>query len=110
MITLRANAKLTWYLEVTGRRDNGYHELRSEMTSLDFSDVLVVDESDDYLFVTGADADTVPVDGSNIVARAPERSCAGRAASMPMRRWRWVATCRSVNWAGAPSSKGWASG
>ena len=70
MITLRANAKLTWYLEVTGRRDNGYHELRSEMTSLDFSDVLVVDESDDYLFVTGADADTVPVDGSNIVARA----------------------------------------
>ena len=70
MITLRANAKLTWYLEVTGRRDDGSHELRSEMTTLDLADVLVVDESGDYLRVVGASAAAVPTDSSNVVARA----------------------------------------
>lgn len=69
MTTLRANAKLTWFLEVTGRRENGYHELRSEMTSLDFSDVLFVDESGDYLRVAGH-RDAVPLDGTNLVSRA----------------------------------------
>ena len=34
MTTLVAPAKLTWFLEVTGRRADGYHELRSEMFSL----------------------------------------------------------------------------
>jgi 4-diphosphocytidyl-2-C-methyl-D-erythritol kinase len=70
MIRLRANAKLTWYLEVTGRRDNGYHELRSEMTTLDFGDVIVVDETGDYLRVIGSFEESVPTDSTNIVARA----------------------------------------
>ena len=37
---LLAPAKLTWYLEVTARRSDGYHLLRSEMLTLDTSDVL----------------------------------------------------------------------
>jgi len=70
MITLRANAKLTWYLEVTRRRDDGYHELRSEMTTLAFGDVMRVDESGDYLRVLGTPDVQVPADATNIVARA----------------------------------------
>ena len=69
MIGLRAPAKLTWYLEITGRRDDGYHELRAEMVTLDFCDILVVDEQADYLRVLAPEGD-VPSDDTNLVARA----------------------------------------
>jgi 4-diphosphocytidyl-2-C-methyl-D-erythritol kinase len=69
MSELRAPAKLTWFLEVTGRRDDGYHRLRAEMVTLDFADTLSVDESQDYLHVSGLTTG-VPSDGSNLVSRA----------------------------------------
>ena len=68
MIQLFAPAKLTWYLEVTGRREDGYHLLRSEMTTVGLMDQLVLDEGGDYLRVLGPDA--VPQDDSNLVRRA----------------------------------------
>ena len=34
MIEVLAPAKLMWFLEVTGRRDDGWHTLRSEMVTL----------------------------------------------------------------------------
>ncbi len=70
MIALRAPAKLTWFLEVLSRRDDGLHELRSEMTTIDVVDVLLIDESADYLRINSAFDVEVPVDGSNLVARA----------------------------------------
>ena len=69
-VRLTARAKLTWYLEVTGRRPDGYHELRSEMTTLDYSDSLVIEEDADYLAVLNPFHEPVPTDGANIVARA----------------------------------------
>ncbi|HUX03456.1 MAG TPA: 4-(cytidine 5'-diphospho)-2-C-methyl-D-erythritol kinase [Acidimicrobiales bacterium] len=69
MTILHAHAKLTWSLEITGRRDDGYHELRSEMVTVDFTDRLIVNESADYLRVVTQDA-AVPTDGSNLVVRA----------------------------------------
>ena len=41
VIELLAPAKLTWSLEITGVREDGLHELRSEMTTLDLFDRLV---------------------------------------------------------------------
>ncbi len=70
MIVLRAPAKLTRYLEITGRRANGYHELRSEMTSLALADELTVDESGDYVRVRNHFERPVPEGGENLVARA----------------------------------------
>jgi len=69
MITVRAPAKLTRFLEITGRRDDGFHLLRSEMVTLDLCDVLTIDENGDYLHVSGAVAG-VPLDGTNLVSRA----------------------------------------
>jgi len=69
MIELSAPAKLTWFLEITGRRANGYHELRSEMVTIDFSDRLLVDPDADYLRLASPHPD-VPLDQSNLVARA----------------------------------------
>ncbi|MDE3064534.1 MAG: 4-(cytidine 5'-diphospho)-2-C-methyl-D-erythritol kinase [Acidobacteriota bacterium] len=70
MTTLAAPAKLTWYLEVTGRRPDGYHELRSEMFSLALADRLEVDEAGASLVVDGPYAAGVPRDGSDLVTRA----------------------------------------
>lgn len=70
MIALRAPAKLTWYLEVTGRRTNGYHELRSEMTTLALADELTLDESGDYVRVVNHFDRPVPEGADNLVARA----------------------------------------
>ncbi|HVB70740.1 MAG TPA: 4-(cytidine 5'-diphospho)-2-C-methyl-D-erythritol kinase [Acidimicrobiales bacterium] len=70
MTTLVAPAKLTWFLEVTGRREDGYHELRSEMSSLELADVLEVDENGEGLSVAGPYAAGVPRDGSDLVTRA----------------------------------------
>jgi 4-diphosphocytidyl-2-C-methyl-D-erythritol kinase len=68
MIELVAPAKLTWYLEITGVREDGLHELRSEMTTLDLADRLLVDLDGEYL--TLAHAAPVPLDDTNLVARA----------------------------------------
>lgn len=70
MTTLVAPAKLTWFLEVTGRRGDGYHELRSEMWSLELADLLEVDEAGAALVVQGPFARGVPTDGSDLVSRA----------------------------------------
>ncbi|NNN02929.1 MAG: 4-(cytidine 5'-diphospho)-2-C-methyl-D-erythritol kinase [Acidimicrobiaceae bacterium] len=66
---LRAPAKLTWTLEVTGQRPDGFHLLRSEMCSLDFADELDLDEQGDFLVVEGGGTD-VPAGSENLVARA----------------------------------------
>lgn len=70
MIALRAPAKLTWFLEVTGRRDDGFHLLRSEMLTIDLSDLVVIDEGEDYVRVHNPYKNSVPEDGTNLVARA----------------------------------------
>ncbi|MGD1013681.1 MAG: 4-(cytidine 5'-diphospho)-2-C-methyl-D-erythritol kinase [Acidimicrobiales bacterium] len=68
MIELIAPAKLTWYLEITGVRGDGLHELRSEMTTLDLADRLLVDLAEDYVAL--ANVAPVPLDETNLVARA----------------------------------------
>ncbi|MCB1255936.1 MAG: 4-(cytidine 5'-diphospho)-2-C-methyl-D-erythritol kinase [Microthrixaceae bacterium] len=44
MVELQAPAKLTVTLRVTGVRPDGYHLIDAEMVSLDFADVLTIDE------------------------------------------------------------------
>lgn len=44
MSSLLAPAKLTWFLEITAQRSDGYHLLRSEMVSLALADVITFSE------------------------------------------------------------------
>jgi 4-diphosphocytidyl-2-C-methyl-D-erythritol kinase len=69
-IELVAPAKLTLGLRITGRRDDGYHLIDAEMVSLDLHDILTIDREGDGLSVGGPFAAGVPVDASNLVARA----------------------------------------
>ncbi|MGC1238561.1 MAG: 4-(cytidine 5'-diphospho)-2-C-methyl-D-erythritol kinase [Acidimicrobiales bacterium] len=68
MIELAAPAKLTWFLEITGRRDDGMHELRAEMLSVDFSDRLEIEDGD-YLRLEGPHSHVV-ANEDNLVSRA----------------------------------------
>jgi 4-diphosphocytidyl-2-C-methyl-D-erythritol kinase len=70
MIELRAAAKLTLTLRITGTRDDGYHLLDADMVSLDLADVLHIDPGGDGITVSGPYADGVPTDGDNLIARA----------------------------------------
>jgi 4-diphosphocytidyl-2-C-methyl-D-erythritol kinase len=83
MIELRAPAKLTWYLEITGRREDGLHELRAEMVTLDFADRLDLDESGDYLRIEGPYSN-VSIDENNLVTRA--LSVVGRRAGVSVHK------------------------
>jgi 4-diphosphocytidyl-2-C-methyl-D-erythritol kinase len=70
MIELMAHAKLTWFLEITGVRENGYHELRSEMTTISLHDVLILDETGDHLQILNPFTSEVASDETNLVTRA----------------------------------------
>ncbi|MCH2100718.1 MAG: hypothetical protein MK209_02185 [Planctomycetes bacterium] len=69
--------KVNWTLEVLGRREDGFHELRSWFLWLDGGDFLSWQEGQRALTVTGVDAVGVPTDSSNLLLRA---DCAWRAA------------------------------
>ncbi|MGH3733812.1 MAG: 4-(cytidine 5'-diphospho)-2-C-methyl-D-erythritol kinase [Acidimicrobiales bacterium] len=69
MIELHAPAKLTWFLEIAGRREDGMHELRAEMLSVNFADRLEIDEDGDYLNLEGPYSNLVSHE-DNLVSRA----------------------------------------
>jgi 4-diphosphocytidyl-2-C-methyl-D-erythritol kinase len=50
MTVVVAPAKLTWFLEVTARRSDGFHVLRSEMVSLDLVDTLTFSDGTGVTF------------------------------------------------------------
>jgi 4-diphosphocytidyl-2-C-methyl-D-erythritol kinase len=70
MIELLAHAKLTWNLEIIGRREDGFHELRSEMTTVGLHDVLFVDDTTDHLEILNPFATEVATDENNLIVRA----------------------------------------
>jgi 4-diphosphocytidyl-2-C-methyl-D-erythritol kinase len=68
--TLRAHAKLTRSLRITGVRDDGYHLIDAEMISLDLHDVLSVDPGGTGLASSGPFAGGMPLDATNLVVKA----------------------------------------
>jgi 4-diphosphocytidyl-2-C-methyl-D-erythritol kinase len=68
--SVRAHAKLTRSLRITGVRHDGYHLIDAEMVSLDLHDVLTIDPARVGLAAHGPFAVGMPLDDSNLVARA----------------------------------------
>jgi 4-diphosphocytidyl-2-C-methyl-D-erythritol kinase len=82
MLKVRAPAKLTVSLRVTGVRADGYHELDAEMVSLDLADELVIEEGGRGLVVEAAPwvrADGLSELDENLIGRALA-ACGRRAA------------------------------
>jgi 4-diphosphocytidyl-2-C-methyl-D-erythritol kinase len=69
-ITVAAPAKLTLSLRITGVRDDGYHLIDAEMVSLDWADTLTITPGENGLTADGPFAAGMPLDASNLVAKA----------------------------------------
>jgi 4-diphosphocytidyl-2-C-methyl-D-erythritol kinase len=69
---LAAPAKLNLWLHITGRRDDGFHELASFLVLLELADTLTVEEggnADGPLSVEGPYAESTPADRANLAER-----------------------------------------
>jgi 4-diphosphocytidyl-2-C-methyl-D-erythritol kinase len=67
-LALEAPAKVNRELRVGARRQDGYHEIRSRLVSIDLADRLEAESGGEFRFVF--DARGVPGDGDNLAARA----------------------------------------
>lgn len=66
MLTLRAPAKINWFLRVRGKRPDGYHEISSLFQRISLYDDLTIDEAPNISVITEA-----PIAGDeNLVTRA----------------------------------------
>ena len=90
MVDVIAPAKLTLSLRITGVRDDGYHEIDAEMTTLDFGDRLSIassgasDSSVQMLDGTGRQFREAPDPSDNLVLRA--LSMVGRRAAVTVHK------------------------
>ena len=67
-LTFESPAKINLFLAVTGRRNDGFHDLVSLVAPLAWGDTLTVEPADEFSLV--CDDPAVPIDGSNLVLKA----------------------------------------
>lgn len=69
-ITAEAYAKINLTLDITGRREDGYHLLRTVMQSISLHDTLVFELSDEPGIAITSNRDDIPTDKKNTVCKA----------------------------------------
>jgi 4-diphosphocytidyl-2-C-methyl-D-erythritol kinase len=79
-VVLRAPAKLTITLRMTGLRADGYHLIDAEMVTLELHDTVTITEGSAGLSAQGPFSVGMPLDESNLVAKALRLT--GRAAAV----------------------------
>ncbi len=73
-LSLLANAKINLYLDITGRRADGYHTLETVMQSVDLADTITVRKGKKGGGISVACSNPlIPTDGGNICYKAAER-------------------------------------
>lgn len=70
-ITVSANAKLNLYLDITGRREDGYHTLETVMHTVDLRDSVLLTLKKSGISLK-TDKPFIPDDGRNIAYKAAE--------------------------------------
>lgn len=77
-VTLRSPAKINWTLDVLGRRDDGYHEVRTVLQTIALSDTVTVSPADEIEIVLDGDVGV-------LVDEPAEDNIAYRAAALLQR-------------------------
>jgi 4-diphosphocytidyl-2-C-methyl-D-erythritol kinase len=72
MVSLKAYAKINFSLDVISKRDDGYHELKTIMQTVDLHDDISIEESDGQGITIKCDKQFIPTDKKNIVYRITE--------------------------------------
>ncbi len=70
---VKANAKINLTLDITGVREDGYHDLSSVMQSIALADTLEITEREDGEIKLYCDKEGIPTDSRNTVYKAAER-------------------------------------
>ena len=96
MTVVRALAKLTLSLRVTGVRADGFHLIDAEMVTIDLADDLAFSDGDGLFVDVVGGAAPVPTDDSNLVRRALRT--VGRHRPGPAHQ---AHPGRAAGWAGA---------
>ena len=71
-VVVLAPAKLNLFLEVLGRRDDGYHDIESLMVTVDLCDTLTFEAAPAGRIEFRCDDPRLPTDSTNLVVRAAE--------------------------------------
>ena len=71
-ISRRACAKINLGLDVLGRREDGYHEVRMLMQQVDLHDDLILQKREDGRISMECDREDLPCDETNLCVRAAE--------------------------------------
>ena len=71
-VTRRAYAKINIGLDVLRRREDGYHELKMIMQTVDIYDDLLFEKTAQPRIVIRTDHEELPVDGSNLIYKAAD--------------------------------------
>ncbi len=64
-----AYGKINLGLDVTGRRDDGYHIVRMIMQNVDIYDTLTFEDNDSGDIILTASSDKIPIDESNLICK-----------------------------------------
>jgi 4-diphosphocytidyl-2-C-methyl-D-erythritol kinase len=72
-VEVLAPAKLNLFLEILGRRPDGYHEIESLMVAVDLYDTLSFSDDPTGAITLRCDDPTLPTDRDNLVVKAAER-------------------------------------
>lgn len=71
IIKVPSYAKINWFLDIIGRRADGFHELLTLFQAVDLADILIFDPDADDIQLETSGRD-VPGDSDNLVFRAAE--------------------------------------
>lgn len=71
-VIVKAPAKINWYLNVTGKRPDGYHDIESVMQTIDIFDTLTISRNDTRDIRITVDDNPYGIDGTenNIIYKA----------------------------------------
>ncbi len=85
-VSERAYAKINLHLDVTGRRDDGFHDVVTVMQTISLYDIITIsnihetNKSCDFSVI--CDKEGVPTDSSNLVVKAAKALCAALGISL----------------------------
>jgi 4-diphosphocytidyl-2-C-methyl-D-erythritol kinase len=89
-VEVLAPAKLNLFLEILGRRPDGYHEIETLMVAVDLYDTLTIADDPSGRITLRCDDPTLPTGRDNLVVRAAERlreeSGCPRGAAIELRK------------------------
>ncbi|HEX5884840.1 MAG TPA: 4-(cytidine 5'-diphospho)-2-C-methyl-D-erythritol kinase [Pyrinomonadaceae bacterium] len=63
-------AKINWYLQILGKRADGYHEVLTVLQTVSLHDDLTFELRDDGEIVLSCDDPEIPLDASNLIVKA----------------------------------------